>query len=593
MSGPRVRRLRRRDEAGYAAILVAMLAATILMPLAALSVDVARWYVEIERAQNAADAAAMAGVTYLPDNFAMAEQTAIAVAGRNGYPDSGSTSVSVTTGAKPTQLKVTVSSTINNGFADSFDLGFATISRSAVADYNGPAPLGSPCNAFGNEPASGAAGPSGSQIVAPTGGATCTSTPQLWGAIAGPATPKGNGDAHMTRTCASGNSGCSGTTNHEFQPMGYFYIVRVAPAAVNTDVTIQIYDPAFVETGDTCDKGPTNVTSPSGYGLKNAMNDYTTDGTSRYAMSPNGFCTGDVLTTDSAEAPVTSFALRAPTDTYRPANGAPVVGTDGRQCERQYKGYKRTVATSQTLRKYRNTSDSNASYNDELAKLTHQWVTMCTFRPQSAGDHYLQIRTNVKIPASAVADGNGGYRNNPNVYTQTTDDTSVQGNGNNRFALRILGSQRGAVSVSGWDTMSIYANYTGASSTFNLVRVIPAAASKNLLIDFYDVGDASDAGTITVLPPLDSNMVTPITGCTGGGVKSGALSGCKLTGVSSGSGWNGKAQTIKVPIPNTYTCNSTQPGGCWFRLQVSFPGGVSDTTTWGARVEGDPIRLIE
>ena len=198
-----------------------------------------------------------------------------------------------------------------------------------------------------------------------------------------------------------------------------------------------------------------------------------------------------------------------------------------------------------------------------------------TPRPSAA------IRASVSgsCSASAVADGNGGYRNNPNVYTQTTDDTSVQGNGNNRFALRILGSQRGAVSVSGWDTMSIYANYTGASSTFNLVRVIPAAASKNLLIDFYDVGDASDAGTITVLPPLDSNMVTPITGCTGGGVKSGALSGCKLTGVSSGSGWNGKAQTIKVPIPNTYTCNSTQPGGCWFRLQVSFPAGVSDTTT--------------
>ena len=182
---------------------------------------------------------------------------------------------------------------------------------------------------------------------------------------------------------------------------------------------------------------------------------------------------------------------------------------------------------------------------------------------------------------------------NSDVYTQTGDDTSVKGNGNNRFALRVTGPQRSAVSISGWDTMSIYANYTGALSTFNLVRVIPAAASKNLLIDFYDVGDATNPGTITVLPPLDSNMSSPIPACTGAGVKNGALSGCKLTGVSSGSGWNGKAQTIKVPIPNTYTCNSGLAGGCWFRLQVSFPGGVSDTTTWGARVEGDPIRLIE
>ena len=223
MSAPpvrRVRRLRRRDEAGYAAILVALLASTILVPLAALSVDVARWYVEIERVQNAADAAAMAGVTFLPDDFDNAEEAAKAVAARNGYPDSGASSVSVTTGAKPTQLKVTVSSTINNGFASAFDMDLATMSRSAVADYNGPAPLGSPCNAFGNEPAAGAAEPlgSGSQIVVPTGGATCSATPQLWGAIAGPETPKGNGDGHMTRKCDTGNSGCSAGKNDEFRP---------------------------------------------------------------------------------------------------------------------------------------------------------------------------------------------------------------------------------------------------------------------------------------------------------------------------------------------------------------------------------------
>ena len=144
MSALPVRRLRRRDEAGYAAILVALLASTILVPLAALSVDVARWYVEIERVQNAADAAAMAGVTFLPDDFDKAEEAAKAVAARNGYPDSGASSVSVTTGAKPTQLKVTVSSTINNGFASAFDMDLATMSRSAVADYNGPAPHGEP-----------------------------------------------------------------------------------------------------------------------------------------------------------------------------------------------------------------------------------------------------------------------------------------------------------------------------------------------------------------------------------------------------------------------------------------------------------------
>ncbi len=193
----------------------------------------------------------------------------------------------------------------------------------------------------------------------------------------------------------------------------------------------------------------------------------------------------------------------------------------------------------------------------------------------------------------ATSDGEGGYQGNSNVTSQLDDNTNVKGNGNNRFALRVTGAVRGAVSISGWEEMGIYANYPGATTSFNLVRVIPAAASKTLIITFFDVGDADSAGTIQVKPPSDSNLTTPLTGCTGSGVKSGALLDCKLTNVSSSSGWNGKTQTIRVPVPSSYTCQSTKSGGCWFQLEVSFPGGVSDTTTWSARVEGDPVRLIE
>jgi Flp pilus assembly protein TadG len=589
-----LRRDRRRTEQGYAAILVAAMMAAVFLPLAALSVDAARLYVEAQRLQNAADAASMAGVTFMPDDLDAAAVTAKAVAKRNGYDDaSSSVTVAVTPGAKPTQLKVTISSVVYNSFAASFGSAWATVSRSSVADYNGPAPMGSPCNAFGNEPPPGAAEVQspGSQIVPPTGGASCTSTPQFWGAIAGPETNKSSGDAIMTRKCnTSGTSGCSGTTNDQFNPMGYFYLLRVGPAAVGTDVTIQIYDPAFVENGDTCEVGPN---ANSSYPWLDNMNPFTHDGLSRYVKTPSGgkpnaFCTGDVL--GGSEAPVTSFALRAPTDTYRPASAAPVAGIDGSQCARQYKGYKVATVTSKELR-YNN--GSNASYVEERARVYHQWVNMCTFRPTVAGDYYLQVRTNVKIPAGAIADGNGGYRNNPRVYTQTGDDTSVLGNGNNRFALRVTGGSRGSVSISGWEQMGIYANFPAAVTEFNLVRVIPAAASKSLTISFFDVGDATQAGTIQVLPPVDSNLPTPLTGCTGAGVINGALTDCKLTNVSTASGWNGKAQTIRVPIPNGYTCQSTQPGGCWFRLQVSFPGGVTDTTTWFARVQGDPVRLIE
>lgn len=582
MSGRLRARLRqRRDEAGYAAVVVALLSATIFLPLSALAVDLSRIYVEGERVQAAADAAAMGGVTYLPDDFAAATAEAIRVSKVNGYTNGTNATVTVAQGAKPTQLQVTVSSKITNSIASSFGMKTTTVTRSAVADFNGPAPMGSPCNTFGNEPAGSTAdstrGPAGSVLTVPSGGAVCSTNPQLWGAIAGPNTPKGNGDQYMTRTCASGNSGCTGTTNDEFDPQGYFYAVTVRAAAVGKSITLQIYDPAWVENGDNCETAPTVAT---GVSLVDNMNNYTTvDGTSRYALSANSFCTGDV--NNGAVLPATSFALLKPTDTYDPKK-ADIFSTS---CIKQYPGYAKADVTTATLKK------GNAKYNDNLAKVFHQWVPLCTFTPTQVGDYYLQVRTNVAIGGSS--DSQGGYVGNTKVHSQTGDDTAVAGNGNNRFALRIVNAPSASVAVSGWQHMSIYANYRGAATTFNLVRVIPAAATKTLVIGFYDVGDAAAAGTIKVLPPTDSNMSSTISGCVGSGVVNGALANCQLTGVSSGSGWNGKAQYIRIPIPATYTCTSSQAGGCWFRLQVSFPSTVNDTTTWTAQITGDPIRLIK
>ena len=594
----RIRLLRRRrnDQGGYVAILAAVFTAALMMPLCAVSVDVSVWYVEVQRVQNAADAAATAGVTYLPDDFASAKATAITVAGRNGYPNSGSSSVSVSIGDKPTQLVVTIDSTINNAFGSAFGINTETIERSATADFNGPVLMGSPCNTFGNEPpGTGATDQHGpatpvSQIIAPAGGAQCTSNPQMWGAIAGPETPKGNGDEYMTRTCNTGNAGCTGTTNDEFDPQGYFYIVRVAAGAVGTPVTIQIYDPAWVENGDTCDAAPTGT-------MQNTMNSYTADGLTRYLKtpsggSPNSFCTGDVNNgTANVSGVTTSYDLRNPTDTYNPKVTTPVSG-----CARQYQPYYAAAsgATTGSFSGVSNTtldSTKTATYNDNLAKVYHQWVKLCTFTPSAAGDYYLQIRTNVAI--GGTADGEGGYTGNPKIYSQTGDDTSVTGSGNNRFAIRATGSGRAAVSIAGYQAMSIYANYNGANTTFNLVRVIPAAATKTLNIGFYDVGDATNPGTVQVLPPLDSNLGAQLSSCAGAGVVTGTITNCKLTNVSSGSGWNGQYENIKIPIPNSYTCTYAQAGGCWWRLVVNFPGGVSDTTTWTANIDGDPIRLIK
>ena len=388
------------------------------------------------------------------------------------------------------------------------------------------------------------------------------------------------------RGCTGGDrDGCAGGVNSEFRPEGYFYIVRVSPAAVGTPVSLQLYDPAYVYTGQQC-------STRSGFSWSSSStqtpNPYVNDARTRYRTSGSGvtaneYCTGDnrYTSTSGGDVPtVTSFGLRSPVDTFVPTQAPPMAG-----CVKQYPGYAQSQVSNNAL------TSSNASYNQAMAAVFHRWVTLCTFTPTVQGDYYLQVRTNVALSTSNY-DGQGGYNGNMAVFNQTGDNTAVRGSGGNGFAIRATSPSPGAVSVAGWDRMSIWMNSDAVTSTMNLVRVVPAAASKTLDFEFFDGGEGAVGGVFRVLPPVETPIT--LTGCVGSGRVNGALSNCSITGVSSAAGWNGKSQHIKVPIPPTYDCNATQAGGCWFRVEVSFgTGQVHDVTSWSANIEGDPVRLIK
>jgi hypothetical protein len=597
MIARRLRTLRsRRNEIGASAVIFAMFFTVVMIPISAISVDVSRMYVEIQRVQAAADAAATAGVTYMPDDFDAAKDRAIEVSARNGFPHSGTSRVVVTAGDKPTQLMVTVSSTVQNSFGGFFGVDTATVTRSALADFNGPAPMGSPCNTFGNEPAgSSSKGPTGSVLKTPPY-ANCSSKPEFWGAIAGPETWKDQGSEFEARKCGGGEDGCAsganGAANEQFDPRGFIYMIRVNQAGVGHTINLQAYDPAYVDTGSTCNTGPTATGLSSGDNHRYPL--ATTDAHQRYARGANSFCTGDSDNNGrrfgGEVGTITSFAVREPVDTLNPY-AAPLLSTS---CIKQFPGYPHTGSGSTNLstNNLRN-SGSGASYNQNLAKVFHQWVDICSFTPDRAGDWYVQVRNNVSLSTTTVG-ADGAVTGNTRVITQAGDDLTVKGNGTNQFGLRAQSSApAGAVSVASWERMRIFANADSANTVFNLVRVVPAAANKTLLFTFFDVGEASSNGTVTVLPPTDSNLGTTVNGCQGTGVRNGALSGCAVTGVNSDN-FNGKLQTVRVPIPNTYTCESSSQGGCWFRVRVNFgSGSVTDATTWTARIVGEPVRLIE
>jgi len=598
-----VRLARGRDQRGYAALLVAILFPVTFVALAAVAVDTARWYVEVQRVQNAADAGSLAGVTYLPQDPARATSTAKDVTARNGYTDGSSgVSVAAAQGAKASQLKVTVTSTIRNTFGALIGLPATTISRSAISDFTGPAPMGSPCNTFGNEPSSGG-GPSS---VTPTGTAlpssnrfaNCSSAPQFWATVEGPQTDKQYGDRYSTRNCSSSSvDGCLPPANSEYNQLGYFWVIKVASGAVNHPVTVQLYDPAYVYTERDCSQ------LPAASYLADDMNPYTRlDGKRRYGQGLNtsstgaSFCTGDFRT--SLTQPITtSFEVRGQTDTQDPMQGATLPG-----CTKQYVGR----STAPTVAALQSTAAST-TYDDQLAQVFHNWTALCTFTPTRDGDYYLHVRTNVSAGGSSVANTNGAaqivYTGNPAVSAATGNST--YGEGVNAFGVRAV-TQSGyenLVSVSGFDRMPIFANATNAQSQLNLIRVLPGAAGQYVSFSFYDVGDVgssqSSSGTVQVLPPADATgsvTTTPFPGqcrAIGGyaGSTSTLLNNCTAP-ITYGTN-NGKVETMSIPIPSDYTCDVSSNGNCWYQVRVSLSGAVNDITTWDASIVGDPVRLVQ
>lgn len=687
----RALRERARSDGGAVAILTAILVPVFLL-LTATAVDIGNWYVEAQQTQNAADAAATAGVTYLPQDPTNAFSQARATALANGYPNA---QVTTAVAGRPSQLLVTVSGTVTNIFGTIFGNPTTTISRSAVADYTAPAIMGSPCNAIGNQPPSGGSGATPYGTVIPPVGTgtgeggytTCQTAAQFWMNIAGPATNKGFGDRYATQTnCGSGIDFCTGGTNDEYREEGYFLAVRVQPDAVNQPISLQLYDPAFVYTGDTCEQVPPDrrtinrvsraanvatirTTAAHGYQvgqtvtvdsdtnsydatavilsvpttdtftyanpgsnqgntttggnvtpyLANASNPFAFNGATpnaaqRYALNSNTnpdaktYCTGDQKL-NSGDHLTTSFLLRGQTDSQDPLQGVPIAG-----CNKQYGSWRADMSstpggsgalvgpTQGQLTELLN-GVSNPGYFSGLAQTFHQWVDFCTFTPTTAGDYYLQVRTNVPLGGTQV--NSLVWENNAAVLNAAGTDTS--GSGHNRFAVRAYipgnipsGTNAGLayasqVSVAGYERMPIYANASATSARFNLIQVLPNAAGQSFFFTAYDNGDATcPTCTITVALPADAastdgQPLVPGT-CTGDGPVSGDLTGCSVP-VSSAT-HNGKVQTISVPIPANYTCAALSVGGCWYTVTLQYGGNVSDTTTWDATIGGDPVRLI-
>lgn len=206
----------------------------VLLGLSAFATDLGWFYLNASRAQRAADAAALAGVIYMPEKFATdASNTARQVATANGFTDGVGAAVvtparvqDVSGANAPYELRVTVSVTVPTFFLKVFGKASQKITRSAIAEFVPPLPMGSPGSTFGNDPQSG-------------------TWVGFWANIHGKYTDTRMGDAYSSWCPDGAGSGanCSTSPNPSWRDRGYLYGVDVA--AGTSSFTVNTLDLAL------------------------------------------------------------------------------------------------------------------------------------------------------------------------------------------------------------------------------------------------------------------------------------------------------------------------------------------------------------
>ncbi len=141
---------RRQHERGQVLVIFAF-SVVMFIGMCAVVVDVAWYWSSMLRMQRAADAAALAGVVYLPGNLPSAVTAARAEALKNGYAN-GSDGVTVNAGLDPNNsrsLRVSLSAAVPTFFMRLFGISSIAGSSSSKAEYVLPVPMGSPDNYYG------------------------------------------------------------------------------------------------------------------------------------------------------------------------------------------------------------------------------------------------------------------------------------------------------------------------------------------------------------------------------------------------------------------------------------------------------------
>ncbi len=213
---------RKNSESGFALIWAALMLTT-LLGICGFSVDLGNWYLHIERAQRAADSAALDGAVFLPGDVLRARDAAIKGLIANGLSaqEANAAAIAPIPGHSD-QLSVTISTSVTDTF-----LGFLgidphhTFLRRGIATTKPSLHMNQGSNMLGTYYPGTAWGP------------VDNSAGHYWITIDGADVNKVDGDRFATRSCAGAGErvdNCRGNRNDEYT--GHYDVnVSVRPQA--------------------------------------------------------------------------------------------------------------------------------------------------------------------------------------------------------------------------------------------------------------------------------------------------------------------------------------------------------------------------
>ena len=521
-----------KDDRGQT-IVVAALLLTLLIALVGLGVDVSWFSLNLVKMQRAADAAALAGVVYLPGDQTGAYGAALAEATKNGYTN-GVGGVTVT----PAQdsfnnraLAVTISGPVQTYFARIVGVATFPGERNSRAEFVLPLPMGSPQDYNGVATLCRNTDPyNACPAVASATGVGTDASQGFWGAVIAKGGSRNNGDAYSTYYNPSP------TLNTQYDANGYSYIVEFPAGTLGG--AVWIFDPIF------CPTGRRTSTPFQHLGMGEAW--YSVSGTRQVTTE---FKLWDMVGTPYS----TTDDVLIASDGGLFANMDYVDKSLDYGGDHNYGGFYTGLSSP----------DCSASpYHNHWWQLTSGL---------GEGTYRLQVTTSQ----------GGTLQNGLNNF-------AIQVTTSSGSAARVYGQSRMCAYVN-------LANTSAVFYLAQVDAVYAGKTLEIRLFDPGDITNTSlRIEQPTATGYVDATFKFTATGSAGGAPTSGGPQTSLPTSNAFANFYNNQWVTISIPLPAGYDAptppGETQPG--WWKIQYTVGAAGQDVTTWEVNIRGNPVHLV-